>query len=117
MATIKQRMWRKNASGTYDTIHLETESGLVLRPSGRTVEQDLTDYLPKTQDSDTPPETLKSASITTTPSRCYIGISNIVREVGIIAQPTDYTSYFARNCSLVDSTPGSMTNGTIAFVY
>lgn len=115
MATIKQRMWRKNASGTYDTIHLETESGLVLRPSGRTVEQDLTDYLPKTQDSDTPPETLKSIAMGS--SRVYIATGNGIREVGIIAKESDYTTYRARNCAIVDEIPSSMTNGTIAFVY
>ena len=41
MATLKQRLHRKNASGTFDTVHLETSSDLVLRPSGNTVEQDL----------------------------------------------------------------------------
>ena len=49
MATLKQRLHRKNSSGSYDTIHLETSSSLVLRPSGRTVEQDLEAYLPKVQ--------------------------------------------------------------------
>lgn len=58
MATLKQRLHRKNSSGSYDTIHLETSSSLVLRPSGRTVEQDLEAYLPKVQDSDTVPESL-----------------------------------------------------------
>ena len=115
MATIKQRMWRKNESGTYDTIHLETESSLVLRPSGRTVEQDLTDYLPKVQDSDDPPATLKSISMGS--SRVYIATGNGIREVGVIAEESDYTSYRARNCAIVDATPSSMANGTIAFVY
>ena len=63
MATLKQRMHKKNSSGTYDTVHLETSSSLVLRPSGRTVEQDLADYLPKTQASDTPPSTLKPSLV------------------------------------------------------
>lgn len=38
MAILKQRLLREGASGTFDTIHLETESGLVLRPDGTTVE-------------------------------------------------------------------------------
>lgn len=63
MATLKQRMHKKNSSGSYDTVHLETSSSLVLRPSGRTVEQDLADYLPKTQASDTPPSTLKPSLV------------------------------------------------------
>ena len=58
MATLKQRVHRMNSSGSYDTIHYETSSSLVLRPSGRTVEQDLTDYLPKVQNSDTAPSSL-----------------------------------------------------------
>lgn len=58
MATLKQRLRRKNASGTYDTVHLETESGMILRPSGRTVEADLAAYLPEYQDSDDVPKSL-----------------------------------------------------------
>ena len=72
MATLKQRMHKKNSSGSYDTVHLETSSSLVLRPSGRTVEQDLADYLPKTQASDTPPSTLKSGQISIGNSVAYI---------------------------------------------
>ena len=58
MATLKQRLHRKNASGTYDTIHFESTSDLILRPSGRTVEQDLADYLPEVQASDNVPQSL-----------------------------------------------------------
>ena len=39
MATLKQRLHRKNSGGTYDVIHLETSSDLVLRPDGTTAEQ------------------------------------------------------------------------------
>ena len=42
MAILRQRLNRKNAGGSYDTIHLETESGLVLRSDGTTVEDALT---------------------------------------------------------------------------
>ena len=73
MATLKQRMHKKNSSGTYDTVHLETSSSLVLRPSGRTVEQDLADYLPKTQASDTPPSTLKSGQLISGPNKAFYG--------------------------------------------
>lgn len=61
MATLKQRLHRKNSSGTYDTVYLETSSSLVLRPSGNTVEDDLANFLPEVQDSDSVPESLKSA--------------------------------------------------------
>ena len=58
MATLKYRLNRKNASGTYDTIHYETSSNIVMRPSGRTVEQDLADFLPRSQDTDDVPQSL-----------------------------------------------------------
>ena len=58
MATLKQRLHRKNGTA-YDIVHLETESNVVMRPSGNTVETDLTNYLPKVQDSDDVPEGLK----------------------------------------------------------
>ena len=41
MSILRQRLNRKNAGGSYDTIHLETESGLVLRTDGTTVEDAL----------------------------------------------------------------------------
>ena len=65
MATLKQRLHRKNGS-TYDIVHLETESNVVMRPSGNTVETDLKNYLPKVQNSDDVPEGLKSGQITPT---------------------------------------------------
>ena len=38
MATLKQRLHKKNSSGTYDVVHLETTASLVLMDSGTTVE-------------------------------------------------------------------------------
>lgn len=38
MAVLKERVYRKNASGTYDTIHYETSADLVIMKSGDTVE-------------------------------------------------------------------------------
>ena len=34
MATLKQRLHRKNSSGTYDTIHLETSADLIVGTLG-----------------------------------------------------------------------------------
>lgn len=55
MATVVYRKHRKLADGSYETVHCETSSGIVLRPDGTTVEQGLTNiskslnnYLPKT---------------------------------------------------------------------
>lgn len=36
MATLKQRLHKKNAFGQYDTIHLETSADLVLMTDGKT---------------------------------------------------------------------------------
>lgn len=66
MATLKQRLHRKNSSGTYDTVHLESSSDLILRPSGRTVEQDLADYLPQVQNNDNVPQSLLFGTFKTT---------------------------------------------------
>lgn len=41
MATLKERLNRKNSLGGYDTIYLETSSDLVKRPDGSTVESAL----------------------------------------------------------------------------
>lgn len=68
MATLKQRLHRKNAAGTFDTVHLESSSDLILRPSGRTVEQDLADYLPQVQNNDNVPQTLTFGKLVITPS-------------------------------------------------
>ena len=81
MATLKQRVHRMNSSGSYDTVHYETSSDLVLRPSGRTVEQDLTDYLPKVQNSDTAPSSLSAGSILTGNTLAWIGLNNKILEL------------------------------------
>ena len=73
---MKYRLNRKNASGTYDTIHYETSSNIVLRPSGRTVEQDLEAYLPRTQSTDDVPQSLEHGEIVVTNDRVYIGDVN-----------------------------------------
>lgn len=36
MATLKQRLHRKNASGTYDVVHIETSADMVLMTDGKT---------------------------------------------------------------------------------
>lgn len=98
MATLKQRMWRKNNAGTYDTIHLETESSLVLRPSGRTVEQDLTDFLPEVQATDDVPETLKRRKLVIGVNKAYLldkalafeGETSTVSWDNVTNKPEDY---------------------------
>lgn len=46
MAIQRERLHRKNATGTYDTVHLETQADIVVRPDGTTVEAALTSPQP-----------------------------------------------------------------------
>ena len=80
MATLKQRLHRKNASGTYDTIQLETNSSIVMRPSGRSVEQDLTDFLPKSQASDTVPNSLSKGQMVAGNTKAWL-MTNSRKEI------------------------------------
>lgn len=41
MASVTYRAHRKTKSGDYEVAHFETESGVVQRPNGKTVEQSL----------------------------------------------------------------------------
>lgn len=58
MATLKQRLHRKN-SNNYDIIHYETESNLCLRSNGKTVEESLNN-LPKLKSDNNDPTTMLS---------------------------------------------------------
>ena len=55
MATLKHRIRRKNSAGSYDVVHYETESGLVVRPNNETVETALTKTLRMVNAEDTVP--------------------------------------------------------------
>ncbi len=93
MATLKERLHRKNAQGTYDVVHLETASSLVLRPGGRTVEQDLTDYLPEIQATESLPKTLKGGKLLVCKDRVYIGSSdNVPMEVVTMAHQLEIST-------------------------
>lgn len=76
MAVLKRSLRRKNATGNYDTIRLESDSSIVYRPSGRTVEQDLAAYLPSTQSSDVVPKTLSFGKILTGTNKIWYGKSD-----------------------------------------
>ena len=76
MATLKYRLNRKNASGTYDTIHYETSSNIVMRPSGRTVEQDLADFLPRSQNDDNVPQSLTHGQISVANNYAFAKLGN-----------------------------------------
>ena len=108
MATLKQRVHRMNSSGSYDTVHYETSSDLVLRPSGRTVEQDLTDYLPKVQNSDTAPSSLTGALMGSTKA-WYGTYSNTPVEIS--RADHTHSGYAASSHTHAAS---AITSGTIA---
>ena len=59
MATMKQRLHRKNSSNVYDTIHLESSSDIILRSNGIVLENSLIG-LPKVVTSDSDPADMMS---------------------------------------------------------
>ena len=106
MATLKQRLHRKNGS-TYDVVHLETESNVVMRPSGNTVETDLKNYLPKVQNSDDVPEGLTSGQIVTGNTKVFVctgdGTIRTFKEEGGGSVPVlgvDFT--YTGECQVID---------------
>lgn len=120
MATLKQRLHRKNGS-TYDVVHLETESNVVMRPSGNTVETDLTNYLPKVQNSDDVPEGLTSGQISIGPTKGYYCTGDgEVKEFGkgsgggvpVLDQDFTYTG----ECHIIDDTDDTEENWRIKFL-
>ena len=114
MATLKYRLNRKNASGTYDTIHYETSSNIVMRPSGRTVEQDLADFLPRSQDTDDVPQSLTVAQISVANSKVFCKLGNgTVRDLTLDTN-TVYTHPSAIQCnasSEIESLKSSVSSG------
>ena len=123
MATLKQRLHRKNGS-SYDIVHLETESNVVMRPSGNTVETDLTNYLPKVQNSDDVPEGLNPGQVSIGPTKGYYctgdgsvkefgkgsggGLDSKVPTLGV-----DFS--YSGNCEVIDDSTDSNTNWRIKF--
>lgn len=103
MATLKYRLNRKNASGTYDTIHYETSSNIVMRPSGRTVEQDLADFLPRSQDTDDVPQSLTHAGISVGSTAAYCKLGN--GTVRNLCQDTVYTHPTSKVCNYTYTHP------------
>ena len=53
------RINRKNSDGSYDAIHPESQSGVVMRPNGHSVEQDLKDLYIITSSLETRMSTLE----------------------------------------------------------
>lgn len=76
MATIKQRVRKYNGS-SYDVIHLETSSSLILRSDGTTLEA----ALPEVQNNDDIPDTLDTGKICVGLTRMWVGVGGKPREV------------------------------------
>ena len=116
MATLKYRLNRKNASGTYDTIHYETSSNIVMRPSGRTVEQDLADFLPRSQDNDNVPQSLTVGQISVANNKvfCKLG-SGITKDLSAdtIVQVVDNLTS-SSTTSALSANQGRLLNDKIA---
>ena len=105
MATLKYRLNRKNSSGSYDTIHYETSSNIVLRPSGRTVEQDLEAYLPRTQSTDDVPQSLTTGLIQVANSKVFCKLGN--GTVRNLCQDTVYTHPATKQCKYTYTHPST----------
>ena len=99
MATLKYRLNRKNASGTYDTIHYETSSNIVMRPSGRTVEQDLTDFLPRSQNTDDVPQSLTKGTIVCANNRVFAGCNSVRQLANLADIPAKYVHPATKQCN------------------
>lgn len=78
MATLFTRLHRMGASG-YDKIYLETSSKVVVRPTGHSVEDDLStielklEKLSASVVTSTVPEQLKAGSVAVVGDDIYIG--------------------------------------------
>ena len=84
MATVVYRKHRKLPDGSYETVHCETSSGVVLRPDGTTVEQGLTNisnslnsYLPKTGGQLTGAVTFANSTLNLVGDDCYLGDQDV----------------------------------------
>ena len=90
MAILKRSMRRKNADGVYDVIHLESDSSICYRASGRTVELDLTNLLPSTQTTDVKPTSLPHGMLRFGANKAWVGGGDgQVYELGVtIVTPT-----------------------------
>ena len=86
MSVGRYIMHQKLSDGSYEDVYCKSESGLIYRPNGRTVEQDLAAYLPEYQNSDTVPESLTPGKIIVYNDRVYIGdVNSVPMEVVTLA--------------------------------
>lgn len=77
MATMKQRLHRKNTSNTFDVVHLESDSTLILRSPGETVENSLIALPKKRSINGDPTEMFSIGEIQISPDgTIFIGRNN-----------------------------------------
>lgn len=94
MAVGRYIAHRKLADGSYEDVYTKSESGLIYRPNGRTVEQDLAAYLPEYQNSDDVPKSLLNGKCVVTNSGVYFGFNGFVVELrtGVSDPSAEFTS-------------------------
>lgn len=73
MSVGRYIMHQKLSDGSYEDVYCKSESGLIYRPNGRTVEQDLEAYLPRTQSTDDVPQSLEPGQIVIGYTRMFYG--------------------------------------------
>lgn len=108
MSVGRYIMHQKLSDGSYEDVYCKSESGLIYRPNGRTVEQDLAAYLPEYQNSDTVPESLNNGKLVITPNHAYIGPSKID-----LTADTKYVHPTAKQCNYSVDTSSFATKAEI----
>ena len=108
MSVGRYIMHQKLSDGSYEDVYCKSESGLIYRPNGRTVEQDLAAYLPEYRDSDAVPESLNNGKLVITPNHAYIGPSKID-----LTADTKYVHPTAKQCNYSIDTSSFATKAEI----
>lgn len=115
MAYLQRQRYQKNATGEYDIIHYETDSLMILRPNGHTVEEDLANYLPTTQADDNQPVIANQGKLVTGYSKVYAKLGNgtvtdlteaVVPDLSTYAKKTDIPARYVHPSTKVCSYAG-----------
>ena len=109
MAIGRYLAHRKTADGSYEDVYLKSESGLIYRPNGRTVEQDLAAYLPEYQNSDTVPESLSQGKLLTGLNKAWLNLNGIKE----LATKSDIPS-IPSIPSVIDNLTSSLTTAALS---
>lgn len=111
MATLKQRLHRKNSSGSYDIIYLETSASMVLMANGTTVETAVNSK------ADSNHTHSGYASSSHSHSASSISGGTFTGTVYAGSSYESYSTYCLRNTQLASSDTTPTVNGQICWTY